>query len=205
MATVAPRAHRAKGGSPQLRRAALRALALAGVVGLFLLASACGDSSGGAKVAQVDTNRSANDSDSSNGSGSGDPMAYSACMRSHGVPNFPDPDENGRLLVKGGVDGMNTPQGRKAAEACAHLQPNGGRPRTQLLREMPSLLAYAKCMRTHGVPTFADPDITPDGHHIEFPVSNFTNSPASTAAAAACRGKLSPDERSKLSGKHSGK
>jgi hypothetical protein len=60
-------------------------------------------------------------------------------------------------------------------------------------------------MRTHGVPTFADPDITPDGHHIEFPVSNFTNSPASTAAAAACRGKLSPDERSKLSGKHLGK
>jgi hypothetical protein len=101
MAIYARRAQTTKGGSWRLRRAALRALALAGVVALSLLAAACGDSSGGAKVAQVDTNTSANDSDSSNGSGSGDPVAYSACMRSHGVPNFPDPDENGRLLVKG--------------------------------------------------------------------------------------------------------
>jgi hypothetical protein len=50
MAIYARTAQTTKGGSRQLRRAALRALALAGVVGLSLLASACGDSSG-AKVA----------------------------------------------------------------------------------------------------------------------------------------------------------
>jgi hypothetical protein len=186
MATVAHRAHRAKGGSPQLRRPALRALALAGVVGLCLLAAACGDS-GGAKVAQVDTNTSANDSDSSNGSGSGDPVAYSACMRSHGVPNFPDPDENGRLLVKGGVDGMNTPQGRKAAQACAHLQPNGGRPSAaQETKDLQAFLTYARCMRSHGVPRFPDPK-PGRGLQIGPNVGVDPSTPQFQAAQAACR------------------
>jgi hypothetical protein len=62
MATSARRAQATKGGSSHPIRAALRALALAGVVGLSLLASACGDSSGGAKVAQVGTNSNAEDS-----------------------------------------------------------------------------------------------------------------------------------------------
>jgi ABC-type phosphate transport system substrate-binding protein len=72
------------------------ALALAAAVGLSLLASACGGHSSGAKVAQVGTNKDTKSSGSSNASGSGDPVAYSACMRSHGVGNFPDPDSNQR-------------------------------------------------------------------------------------------------------------
>jgi hypothetical protein len=204
MSIYGRRAQTAKGGRPQLRRAALRALALAGVVGLSLLAAACGHSSG-AKVAQTGTTSSTNGSQSSGASGSGGAQALSACMRSHGVPNFPDPESDGSIHLSPAIDrGSRTFQG--AYRACRALDPGGQlnqQTRTQLLQQLPPLLAYAKCMRTHGVPTFADPDITPDGHHIEFPVSNFTNSPASTAAAAACREKLSPDERSRL-GKLSG-
>jgi hypothetical protein len=126
-------------------------------------------------------------------------------MRKHGVANFPDPGRDGRFQAAG-ID-KGSPTYQAAHRACRALDPGGQlnqQTRTQLLRQLPALLAYAKCMRTHGVPTFADPDITPDGQHIESPVSNFTNSPAFTAGAAACRGKLSRDQSSKLSGKLSG-
>ena len=63
-------------------------LAIVGVVGQTLLASACGGSSA-AKVAQADTTTG------SNPSAADDPNAYSKCMRSHGVGNFPDPDSGG--------------------------------------------------------------------------------------------------------------
>src|SRR4030095_7285984 len=135
MASVARRAHAAKGGTSPLRGAGLRALALASVAALSLLATACGDSSG-AKGAQVGTNGSAKDSGPSNASGADDPRAYSACMRSHGVPNFPDPDSDGRLKITSGVSkngqktgvDVNSPRFKTARRACQRLLPNGGRP-----------------------------------------------------------------------------
>jgi hypothetical protein len=165
MAICARRAQTMKGGSRRLRRAALRALAIAGVVGLSLLASACGDSSD-AKVAQVDTNKNTKGSSSSNTSGSGDPVAYSACMRSHGVGNFPDPDSNGRIKITSGVSrngqktgvDVNSPQFKAAQKACQKLLPNGGRPTAaQQAEEQQAMLQYARCMRAHGVPEFPDP------------------------------------------------
>jgi hypothetical protein len=165
MATFPGRAQTTRDGSRQLKRAALRALALAGVVGLSLLASACGGSSG-AKVAQVGTTSSAKGSGSSSGSGSGDPRAYSACMRGHGVPNFPDPDSKGRIEITSGksasgqptgVD-VNSPQFKRAQKACQKLLPNGGRPSAaQQAKEQQAALKFAQCMRSHGVPNFPDP------------------------------------------------
>jgi hypothetical protein len=57
------------------------------------------------------------------------------------------------------------------------------------------LLAFAKCMRAHDVHTFPDPTIESDGR-VAFgvPQSLDPNSPIFTAAAAACRGKLSGDD-----------
>jgi hypothetical protein len=206
MATVAHRAHRAKGESPQLRRAALRALALAGIVGLSLLAAACGDSSG-AKVAQTDTTSSSNGSASSSASGSGGAQALSACMRSHGVPTFPDPGADGRIHLSPAID-QGSGTFRVAYHSCRAFAPPGPlteQTRTQLQQQLPQLLAFAACMRAHGVHTFSDPDISPDGHHIEFANPRIdTNSPTFTAAAAACRGTLSRDQSSRLFGKLSG-
>jgi hypothetical protein len=197
MTSVAHTTHATKDGS-QRKRAAFRALALPGVVALSVLAAACGSSSG-AKVAQVGSTNGANGAGASSGSRS-DPVAYSACMRSHGVANFPDPDSDGKIHLSPAIDQRSRTY-QAAHRACRALARSTEQTRTQLLPQLPSLLAYAKCMRTHGVPTFPDPDITPDGHHIEFPVTNFTNSPTFTAAAAACRGKLSPDQSSRLSGR----
>jgi hypothetical protein len=166
---------------------ALRGLALAAVVVLTLLAAACGGGSSGAKVARIGTTTSGKSSASPSDRGTGDARAYSACMRSHGVPNFPDPDENGRLLVKGGVDGMNTPQGRKAAQACAHLQPNGGRlTAAQETKDLQAFLTYARCMRSHGVPRFPDPK-PGGGLQIGPKVGVDPSTPQFQAAQAACR------------------
>jgi hypothetical protein len=166
---------------------ALRGLALAAVVVLTLLAAACGGGSSGAKVARIGTTTSGKSSASSSDRGTGDARAYSACMRSHGVPNFPDPDENGRLLVKGGVDGMNAPQGRKAAQACAHLQPNGGRlTAAQEAKDLQAFLTYARCMRSHGVPRFPDPK-PGGGLQIGPKVGVDPRTPQFQAAQAACR------------------
>jgi hypothetical protein len=65
------------------------------------------------------------------------------------------------------------------------------------------LLAFAKCLRSHGVPKFPDPIFHPDGR-VETGVPQNPNSPSFVAAANACRGKLSASEArnffSKLSG-----
>src|SRR5215472_9481228 len=39
-------------------------------------------------------------------------LAYSQCMRSHGVPGFPDPDSQGNLIVQGS---MGASSGQSAA------------------------------------------------------------------------------------------
>jgi hypothetical protein len=166
MTSVARRAHTRKGGTSQLGRTPLCALALVAVVGLSLLASACGGHSSGAKVAQVDTNKDTKGSGSSNVSGSGDPVAYSACMRSHGVGNFPDPDpdSNGRIKTavsaggRGASVDVHSPQFARARKACDKLRPNGGRPTAaDEEKEQQQMLKFAQCMRSHGLPNFPDP------------------------------------------------
>jgi hypothetical protein len=165
MQIFARRARTTDGGRPELKRTALRGVALASVGGLSLLAAACGGGSSGAKVAQIGTNGSGNSSASSS-PGRDNPQAFSACMRSHGIGNFPDPDSSGRILITSGVDASghktgvdtNSPQFKRAAQACRKFQPNGGRPSaTQQAKEQQTMLKYAQCMRSHGVPKFPDP------------------------------------------------
>jgi hypothetical protein len=111
-------------------------------------------------------------------------VAYSACMRSHGVPNFPDPDSSGQL-PKGDAQqfGVSTSQYQTAQQTCRHLLPTGGSLQQQehqcmqnsdcpaaLVQQM--LVAdrkLARCMRSHGVPSFPDPTADSDG-----PVFNIT-------------------------------
>jgi hypothetical protein len=88
-------------------------------------------------------------------------VAYSGCMRSHGVPEFPDPDGSGEIPKQAVVPLANTPQFRTASTACEHLLPNGSlgpqqtaqQQRTQVADE----LSFAECMRSHGQTSFPDP------------------------------------------------
>jgi len=88
-------------------------------------------------------------------------VAFSQCMRSHGLPNFPDPqrfaDGNVKLTIHQVAAG--NPHYQSAMNACSHLLPSRGgsesqeSTRTQVADE----LSFARCMRSHGVARFPDP------------------------------------------------
>src|SRR6201999_1001596 len=86
-------------------------------------------------------------------------LSFSRCMRSHGVPHFPDPQAQGGIEITPG-DGINpgSPAMQSAQQSCKHLLPGGG-PGNQKASEQAKqrLLAIAKCMRAHGIQTFPDP------------------------------------------------
>jgi hypothetical protein len=165
---------------------AFRALALVGVTGLALAASACGGSSG-ANVAQVGTTSGASHPRAH------DPQAFSACMRSHGVPSFPDPGADGTIHVPSTIDD-GSPIVRAAYRACRNLAPSEGSVTGQgPTMSQAQLLAFAKCMRSHGVPQFPDPQVV--NGHINMPLTAGQIDPSSpivTAATAACGSKLGP-------------
>jgi hypothetical protein len=87
-------------------------------------------------------------------------LAYAQCMRSHGVPDFPDPNSQGEF------DSANlpasSPQFQAAQQACRNVLPGGGGQRTSggaalNAQQQAQLLQFSKCMRSHGVPDFPDP------------------------------------------------
>jgi hypothetical protein len=95
-------------------------------------------------------------------------LAYVNCMRSHGVPNFPDPTSNGTLSVNfqtGGKAGSpessginrNSSQYISADQDCRHLLPGGVPTPAQNQQALAKGLEFAQCMRSHGVPNFPDP------------------------------------------------
>jgi hypothetical protein len=162
------------------RRSAL-VLAVVGVVGLTRLASACGGSSA-ASVAQIGTTTGPKPS-----SASADPNAYSKCMRNHGVGNYPDPDSN-NILKTQGID-RNSPTYQAAARACRSLAPTPAPP-AQQAQAQAQMLAFAKCMRSHGVAAFPDPQVENSGSDVQSPVQIDPNSPIVKAAIATCRSKF---------------
>lgn len=86
-------------------------------------------------------------------------IAYSQCMRSHGVPDFPDPTSNGIPKETAQQLGVSGSQYQAATQACGHLLPNGGGGPTQaeVQQEWTGMLDFARCMRAHGVPDWPDP------------------------------------------------
>jgi hypothetical protein len=54
-------------------------------------------------------------------------LKYSQCMRSHGVPNFPDLGQSDQSPAPGNNSGINpnSPQFQAASTACQHLLPPG--------------------------------------------------------------------------------
>jgi hypothetical protein len=162
------------------------ALALALVGGLALLASACGGSSG-ANVAQAGTSTVPTPAGASD-----DPNAYSKCMRRHGVTNFPDSDGS-RIRLSPTID-QRSQAFQAAARACRGLAPTPDPP-AQRAQQQAQLLAFARCMRSHGVPNFPDP--TADGQLNLGRISHGrrvgvdSNTPQFRSAQHACQ-RLAP-------------
>jgi hypothetical protein len=117
-------------------------------------------------------------------------LAYSQCMRSHGVPDFPDPNKQGNLVIQGAAGGdldPNSPLYEKAQKACGPF-PSNVTP-AQERQEFALSLKAAICMRANGVPTFPDPTLVgPAGNPtIRLPLGNLPNSPGYFRAAKKCK------------------
>ncbi len=167
----------------------LLATTLAGLVGLSLLATACGGSSA-SQVAQLGSTATQNNS--SNPSAASvqqtGALAFARCMRSHGVPNYPDPARSGQLVKESPQQlGVTSARFQSASSECNHLLPNGGSgPNAAQVQRVKALsLEFSRCIRSHGVRSFPDP--ASDGR-IPDPASVGINqgSPKFEAANRAC-------------------
>ena len=122
-------------------------------------------------------------------------VAYSRCVRAHGVPNFPDPDSNGQIPKEAVVPALREvgdSRAKAATNACTNLNPAGQESPTLTAREQQDYLRAAACMRSHGITNFPDP--TFPGGHVNLPQissSIDTSSTQFTQARQTCE-KLIP-------------
>jgi len=118
-------------------------------------------------------------------------VAYARCMRSHGVPNWPDPvrtPHGDYGFLTRGIDPRSAAF-RRAQQACNALSPDGWSTGPQLsLAQQQAWLSWARCMRSHGVPNFPDPTF-PGGGAVELshPPSS---SPQLQSAIDACKSQM---------------
>ncbi len=152
-------------------RALLLASALAGP---SLLVSACGGVPSSHASAQSAQQNAA--------------LAYSRCMRSHGVQNFPDPDAQGDFPdVPPGVPKQTF---ATAKYACVHLLSHGGGGGAETGGDQLKLtfaLKVARCMRSHGFPRYPDPTTSSQGSGTRFDGTGIdTKSPQFQTAEIGC-------------------
>jgi hypothetical protein len=84
-------------------------------------------------------------------------LQFAECMRAHGVSNFPDPTGQGIQIAPSSGINPFSPAFRTAQTDCKRFLPNGGQPPVTSPGSRAAALAFAKCMRTHGVSNFPDP------------------------------------------------
>ena len=163
-------------------RLRLRVTLTAVLIGLAVLAGGCG----GTKSPRV----AGGGTGSSSSGALAQFEAYARCMRSHGIPDFPDPTTSPgggvSIQINGGPGSdldRNNPRFQAANEACHSLEPGGGQPPAQSATKIAAEVKWAHCMRAHGLPSFPDPD-----SQGAFDSSKFNQStPAFQSASNACQ------------------
>jgi hypothetical protein len=126
-------------------------------------------------------------------------VAFSRCIRSHGVPNFPDPKVSGQAIRMGSPRTIESPAFQSAVRSCQRLLPKGAPgPEPPSGQAQAQMLTVSACMRKHGISGFPDPSTSPPsnpgnsavlghgGYYLAIPKSLDTSSPAFEQAAAAC-------------------
>jgi hypothetical protein len=165
-------------------RLARTAPVTAALVGLVLVAAGCGGSKSPGAAG-------GGGGPAGGGSASADLAkfeAYAKCMRSHGIRDFPDPTTAGGgvgISLHGGPGSdldRNNPRFKAANQACRSLQPGGSATPAQSAQKIAAEVKWAHCMRTHGLPSFPDPN-----GQGAFDRNKFNeSSPAFQSAGKAC-------------------
>jgi hypothetical protein len=129
-------------------------------------------------------------------------LAYAKCMRSHQVPDFPDPNGQGEFRLRPFTveHGRTTPiedlvatsPAFQAAERVCGSFGSAGRPvaATQEQQEFQKSLKAAACMRANGVPNYPDPTLRGGviDHNFAADLNIDPSSPAFLKAADKCGG-----------------
>ena len=89
-------------------------------------------------------------------------LAFSRCMRAHGISDFPDPSSHGGIALNGGPGSdlnPSSPLFKAANNACKPLlPPQKALSPAQQAAARAQALRYARCMRAHGISDFPDPN-----------------------------------------------
>lgn len=137
----------------RLRRAGLLAAALAC---LALMAAAC------SSPAKTGTSAGPAGGGGGGGSAKHSELAFSRCMRAHGISDFPDPSSQGGIALNGGPGSdlnPSSPRFKAATNACKPLlPPQKAMSPAQQAAAKAQALKYAECMRAHGISDFPDPN-----------------------------------------------
>jgi len=81
-------------------------------------------------------------------------VRFAECIRAHGVSDFPDPDASNGFEY--GVS-VTPAVWSTAVDACKDLQPPGSLSAERDPEQEKEALAFARCVREHGVRDFPDP------------------------------------------------
>ncbi len=169
--------------------------ALAAVAAIGLLASACSSPSSTRPVASLGNQSTTSSSPPTLAKSDQSFLLYARCLRSHGIPNEPDP------FHRPGHAGLSVaipapgPRTNAALAACRHfikstIAAKQAGAAQQLAQWLPQLTAYAVCMRSHDI-NMLDPNA--QGSLNLGPVPGMANnsfgrySPQFRAADSACR------------------
>lgn len=135
-------------------------------------------------------------------------VGYSACIRAHGVPNFPDPGSDGQV-PKGDARafGVSTDRLQAAQAACQDRYPDDASfeqqteqcmsttvcPQALVQRILAAERRFSVCMRSHGEPDWPDPSLDAHGRPV-FVMSNvgphnrdYWRTPPMAAKIDACQ------------------
>jgi hypothetical protein len=168
-----------------IRTAKRRSLLVLAAVGLTILSTGCGEKSDSGGVASLgETTTTAAKS-----SNTADPAAYSDCMRKNGVAGFPDPDAQGRLMLKAGPGSGIDPESatfKAAEETCKSLAPTQGAGGDKQAANQDMALRYSQCMRDNGIPNFPDPQMSGGKTRMSLPQGVDPSSPAFKSAQEKC-------------------
>ena len=141
------------------------------MAGFGLSACASPSTPGVATGSTTATSTVVNSSDHGSTSASG-LLAFSSCVRSHGVPKFPDPTSIGGIPKETSQQlGVSQSQLQAAESDCTHLLPAGGtlsgtNNQTITVLQQQYFLKVTACMHSHGVNNFPEPSFF--GGSVEF-------------------------------------
>lgn len=170
--------------------------AIAAIIGLGMLTTACGGGSASPGVASVGSTTTTTASVSpgtSQPSRLQNAATFSACMRSHGVANFPSPVTNasGGFTLPITSAMTHSPHFGTAYAYCRTLVPSSRQALAITPADQADYLKAAACLRSHGYPAYPDPTFTGDSIHWPTPAGIDQNAPQFQKAVATCR-KLIP-------------